>query len=59
MPKQYEAERDALIKAGKSEKAAKAEAAATWNKQHPDNTNPWLREKKSRRKSGDSPWLRK
>ena len=45
MPKQYEAIRDSLIKSGKSEKDAKSEAAAIWNKQHPDDTNPWNREK--------------
>ena len=31
---------------GKSPKAAKRLAAMTWNKQHPDNPNPWTHEKK-------------
>lgn len=35
MPKQYEAIRDSLISRGMDEKAAKSEAAATYNKQHP------------------------
>jgi hypothetical protein len=51
MPRQYEAMRDALIKSGKSEKDAKSEAAATWNKRHPNDTNPWNREGKPRKKN--------
>ena len=68
MPELYERVRDSeferLKKKGMSEKAAydKAQsiAAGYYNKHAPNGqTNPWLREKKSKRKSGDSPWLRK
>ena len=44
MPAQYEAIRDALIASGKPTKEAKAIAAATWNKRHPSNPNPWTHE---------------
>ena len=58
MPKQYEDIRDSYFKRGKSLKEAKSIAAATWNKLHPDNTNPWAHEKpkskfKSRQKAGN------
>lgn len=56
MPKQYESIRDDLVRKGMSLKKAKAIAAATWNKRHPDDPNPWLREKKT---SGDSRYLSK
>jgi hypothetical protein len=35
MPKEYTTIRDSLIKKGKDAKAAKAEAAAIYNKRHP------------------------
>ena len=44
MPKQYEAIRDSYLKRGKSLKEAKKLAAMTWNKDHPNNPNPWSRE---------------
>lgn len=50
MPDAYEAMRDALIKKGYSSKKAKTFAAKTWNKNHPDDTNPWNREKKGKEK---------
>lgn len=37
MPEQYEKIRDSLLARGKGEKAAKAEAAATYNKHHPSH----------------------
>jgi len=37
MPKGYEKMRDAFIKQGMSEKAAKAKAARIWNAAHPNN----------------------
>lgn len=37
MPKGYEKMRDAFIKQGTSEKAAKAKAARIWNAAHPNN----------------------
>jgi hypothetical protein len=49
MPVAYERVRDSLIKQGKSRKMAKKIAAMWWNKHHPDNANPWLREKKKKR----------
>jgi hypothetical protein len=51
MPKEYEAVRDSLKRRGKPSKLAKRIAAALWNKRHPDDTNPWNREKKRRKKS--------
>lgn len=37
MPVGYEKMRDAFIRAGMSEKAAKAKAAKLWNARHPKN----------------------
>lgn len=51
MPKEYEAIRDSLIKRGDSVKKAKRIAAATYNKRHPGNANPWRKEKKAKRYS--------
>jgi len=51
MPKEYEAIRDSLIRAGKTVDEAQRIAAATWNKRHPNNTNPWLKEEKKGGKS--------
>ena len=42
----YEAIRDSYLKRGKSLKRSKQLGAMTWNKEHPDDPNPWLREKK-------------
>jgi hypothetical protein len=36
MPREYEAIRDSLKKSGKSDKEAKSEAAAIFNKRHPN-----------------------
>lgn len=47
MPKQYEDIRDSYISRGMSPKKAKSIAAATWNKLHPDDTNPWDRKSES------------
>lgn len=47
MPKQYEDIRDSYVKKGVPLKEAKSIAAATWNKNHPEDTNPWNREKKA------------
>lgn len=44
MPKQYEDIRDSYVKRGVPLKRAKSIAAATWNKLHPKNTNPWAHE---------------
>ena len=46
MLKVVDAIRDNLKRRGVRSKRAKAIAAATWNKQHPDDPNPWLRERK-------------
>ena len=46
MPKEYEKIRDSLERRGKSAKVAKRIAAATWNKRHPENPNPWGHEHK-------------
>lgn len=48
MPKEYEAMRNSLLSRGKSSQEAKRIAAATYNKRHPDNANPWAHEKKRR-----------
>lgn len=37
MPKGYEKMRDAFIREGMSEKAAKKKAARIWNAKHPNN----------------------
>ena len=63
MSKSYERQRDAIFAKSKTHSKAdydkaQAIAAAHYNETHEDK-NPWLREKKSKRKSGDSPWLRK
>jgi hypothetical protein len=50
MPKQYERIRDSYVKRGVPLKRAKKLAAMTWNKQHPRNANPWMREEMSKRK---------
>ena len=50
MPKQYEDIRDSYIRRGKSVKAAKRIAAMTWNKLHPNNTNPWAHETRDMKK---------
>lgn len=56
MPLAYERERDALIARGVPEKKAKSEAAATWNKRNPNDTNPWLREKGKKAFTGSNPY---
>jgi hypothetical protein len=50
MPKQYEDIRDSYVKKGVPLARAKTIAAKTWNKNHPDDTNPWNREKSSIKK---------
>lgn len=50
MPREYEAIRDRLIKSGLPVARAKGEAARIWNRRHPDDPNPWNREKKRRRR---------
>jgi hypothetical protein len=57
MPKQYEEIKKSELRRGASLKTAKRIAAATWNKQHPGNPNPWTREKKRRRKLGGTSHL--
>jgi hypothetical protein len=44
MPKEYTEIRDAYVAKGKPLAEAKSIAAATWNKRHPKDTNPWKRE---------------
>lgn len=44
MPKQYEDIRDSYVKKGVPLAKAKTIAAKTWNKNHPNDTNPWNRE---------------
>lgn len=44
MPAQYLAIKRSELKRGKSPKVAKRIAAATWNKLHPNNPNPWAHE---------------
>lgn len=51
MPKAYERVRDSYIKSGESIDDAKKWAAMWWNRKHPDNPNPWNKEKKMMRKS--------
>lgn len=48
MPAAYEAVRDAMIKKGMKPKDAKRRAAMWWNSTHPDDPNPWNREKKKK-----------
>lgn len=50
MPKQYEDIRDSYRKRGKSLKTAKKLAAMTWNKLHPNNPNPWAKERKRKKR---------
>lgn len=50
MPKEYEEIKASLIRAGKSAGTAKRIAAATYNKHHPENPNPWRNEMKSKKK---------
>ena len=45
MPKQYQDIKASYLKRGKSLKQAKKLAAMTYNSLHPNNANPWLREK--------------
>lgn len=40
--------RDSLVRKGMSLKRAKGLAAATWNKHHPNDPNPWLHENKKK-----------
>jgi hypothetical protein len=49
MPRQYQHIRASELRRGKSEKEAKRIAAATWNKLHPSNPNPWRHEKRKRK----------
>lgn len=50
MPKEYTQIRDSIVKRGKPLWTAKRIAAALWNKRHPDNPNPWNKEKKRNRR---------
>lgn len=50
MPKEFLKVKASLKRQGKSDKLAKRIAAALWNKRHPDNPNPWSKEKKHKRR---------
>lgn len=50
MPKAYEEVRDSYVRRGYSRSRAKELAARWWNRTHPNNPNPWNREKKRPKK---------
>ena len=48
MPAEYKRKRDWYLRKGYPLKEAKRKAAISWNLAHPNNPNPWAREKKRR-----------
>ena len=50
MPAEYERTRDAIKRKGTPIMKAKEIAAKLWNARHPDNPNPWAKEKKRKRR---------